>query len=642
MTLRLSASEARMRVATALALALGCGAAFAGDPEEMARELIEQFRTQQSKEEMEVRFSPPPWPGDRGMTCEFWWERELGPDLFDIVSFVPRGDDVEVLELRMQVCEPRFEGVAGPWELPVLRRASLPKEAFVELGSAAQVVAQAWLTPRARPVNAVPKPSMRGVGEGVLRLRMDEILEGRGVILVENWVLGLIGAEIDETAKVQMCRTLLERALEGLDWKPVQPVESIADRLRAELATTRGWRREIRAAFLGWLGSADDAGALRAIEPSTPVIERAILQLEAVGSALKDEAGVEALLALADSRDYGLRRWAQLVAGERFKPAYQRKLERVYATSGDWEVRQAALEEYERVDPGEIRLLKLALADPVAEIRASAGARLNDATVLLPLAVDKKLVQDSDYLARIIAIRALGDLPVQTREVAGAALLGILDDTRDDCEVRKRAAEAMGHLGFHEAIPELIRLLKKPPPRRPISLRDPKPIDGDAYRLMFDIRYGIIRALGLLRAKEAVVTIMEILDQAIEEEDLGDGGLPATSGEALARIGDPAARPVLQRALAVCKPEDRESWESRLRLLQAIELRVGPEILLQSQGSCRIDLSGSDYAGERFWVRLLADVVDKKELMWMAEKCAAEGDSSESLVRAAIELQSGR
>lgn len=170
----------------------------------------------------------------------------------------------------------------------------------------------------------------------------------------------------------------------------------------------------------------------------------------------------------------------------------------------------------------------------------------------------RSLVADSDRLADKRRVYEA----IQARDVD--ALIGALVDP----ENRAWAATHLGKLGDERAVEPLIRLLRA---------RD------------FGTRVAAAKALGKLRAREAIPALVESVDEGPEDvmrawsidalgkigsdevvpkliETLGSEhrGLRRTAAAALAEIGDQEAIPALEEAAS------RESWRERRFYRQAI------------------------------------------------------------------------
>jgi HEAT repeat protein len=129
-------------------------------------------------------------------------------------------------------------------------------------------------------------------------------------------------------------------------------------------------------------------------------------------------------------------------------------------------------------------------------------------------------LQAIDPSRRALAAARLGEV-TDGREAAAACLLAALQDEHH--LVRRRAAESLGRLAAEAAVIPLMRCLE-----------DPAEDAG--------VRAAVAEALGALRAAAAVPQLLKAL------QDSG-WAVRFEAARALGRIGDPAARELLERTV---------------------------------------------------------------------------------------------
>jgi len=142
-----------------------------------------------------------------------------------------------------------------------------------------------------------------------------------------------------------------------------------------------------------------------------------------------------------------------------------------------------------------------------------------------------------------------------------------------DALVRQSAAEALGHLGYHQVVPRFITLLADESPwvRRAAAralghASDTSAVPPLSQRLTDEsplVRRSAAYALGAMRAREAVSALIATLDDP-------DPQVRRNAAWGLGRIGDPAALPRL-RALRADTTLDGDVAREAETAIQAIE-----------------------------------------------------------------------
>ncbi|HEX5030249.1 MAG TPA: hypothetical protein VFX78_02180 [Candidatus Eisenbacteria bacterium] len=602
---------------TALGVLLPGVGAIAGEAERSVQMLVDGVRSDASRAGWDVMLEAPHTVSRGPVTCEYVWDESYRLT-YGYVVFVPTEAAVDVMYVMLHTIPPG--GPAWSADGVSIRTATMSFDDYDVFLRSVRLVASAQLQrrPAARP-DEPPASTTPRVGSVCIRL--GDIWGGRGDLTPEAWDNGLIGSVIDEKARAFLCDRLLAITTDALSLDATdRSSDTLLRRLRAELPSVDGWRRDLRAAFLGWMGTPQDVGALLAVKPVSPAAERAVVQIETMAAARKGKAGVERMMLIAKGDDAGLRAWARLVLRSRFTSAYKDGIATDYRSGGTYRSRRAALEEYEWVDPQDTRLYREALADASAGIRAIAARRLRVTARLVELAKNKDLRGEGDFVGRLAAIRSLGDLAIG-QVMVGRVLLGIFTDEGDDVRVRKEAAEAIGRSGYGSAIPQLVAMLERPRDTVPVSLREDDAIDKETYVSRHDVRFGAARALGLLRARVGVDGLSSILKDGIVDGHVEEGGLASVAGEALARIGESTSLPLLEMARDAADGSAREEWSRRIALAKGIASGDGEAILSAfREGREVVTLSGSFGPCDRYWIDLLSDVVRLDDLKVLASK----------------------
>ena len=628
-----------MRYLGAVALVLLIGdVADADSTEDRVRALIDSYRSGDSRGKWEVVFDPATANAPGPLVCEYSWDD--GDQLrYGQLRFEPRAGAVAVLALTL-VTLPK-DGPSWTPEGCKVRQATMSPEVYAEFIKSAQLVVRARLARRTDP-GAAPALQRQGRWHvGNIRIRVGALWDGKGDLTPAVWVEeGLVEASIQEHSRAFLLERVLARSVASLTLERVQvPVAGLVSSLRKGLASTTGWRRDLRAAFLGWLGGVEDLEALRATKSLTPVTARACRQIELLTSAESSEKGLERLLNLTADPDAGLSAWARVVGRANFTDAYKKKLARDYHQAEDWNVRNAVLEEYGRADPSDDFLRAEALKDPEPAIRAMAARQMGRWRILLKIAKDKSARRKGDGDGRLLAIHALGRFSGAKQDDIGAALARILLDDGDDVDARKEAAEAIGFLGYREAIPQLVAMLDE---LRPSEGRDSDSSGSRGYAM----RVGVVRTLGLLRARESSDALLQVLRNGVEGENLDERGLAAVAGESLARIGDRRAESWLRQACERAdanNAENKAEWHRRLRLIRAISAGDGAGILeVFDDGRVLVRASGWFGSCDRFWIDLLVDVVAVGDLRKLATARAHRKNREAAVIRAALERKAKR
>lgn len=386
---------------------------------------------------------------------------------------------------------------------------------------------------------------------------------------------GLLGA-IGEPERALFWRSLADVAIDGLAFERVDATGPVAERLLKELEGCSDWRARFRIRILGALGEKKAVPVLEKMGgEESPVGYEAAIALKQI-ETLQLEDPVPTLGALLDYPDPIVREWAHAVLRERYATVYRDQLVALFDRSGV-EGKLLAIDSLAEFAPADLSLARRGLADGSARVRVEAGLRLLDAghvegleEVFLAAAADKGLTNREEFWARTGAVDGLPFLPgggERTRK----ALTRILADEADDVIVRGAAALSLGRLGDPAAIPALLEVFRSPVPEAPVYLQEP-PAGWDeemeaefrsveTYLQRDDVRSDAARALGLLRAKEAVAPLMGYL--AREPTD-HDHNLRATIALSLAQIAAPQARPILEQL------EDREMRTYCLDLMDAL------------------------------------------------------------------------
>ena len=200
-----------------------------------------------------------------------------------------------------------------------------------------------------------------------------------------------------------------------------------------------------------------------------------------------------------------------------------------------------------RPDASRVAAAGLSDIEPVVRVTA-AHAILSlppaEATTLL-----SPLLQDKLEFVRREAAYALGETRSRT---AVAALTNLLISDKD-AGVRGAAAVALGNIGDESAVPTLSQVLVGPTEKK----RKAKAAEDQ-----FVMR-AAARSLGQIRSRSAVDVLIATLSN-----DANDSDLRRESATALGLIGDPAAGPALQAALASSDPYLSEAARESLRRLR--------------------------------------------------------------------------
>lgn len=609
----------------------------AGPEEARVRALVDNYRSEESRRVWDTTFEGTGAIEVDAFTAEYtwdvWWKCS-----YALVHFVPKTDSVEIQCIVLNSIPPD-----GPTWIPdgcTVKVTSISRIEYVSLLTGFALISRAALTPRAER-GAPPPPNQapvhRPVGE--LQLRVGPLWEGSGVYTPDLWVEnGLIEPSIDARARTLLASQLLEERLGTYKFVELASTPaSVLAMLREGFSSTRGWRRDLRAALLGWLGDRSDLPMLDATFPRTLPIDRARLQLEVVEDALRSRVGLARLLDLADERDPGLRAWARTVIRAKFATPYKTKLAKEFRAARDDYSRQQLLKEYNLVDPSDEELHREALSHPSVRIRVMAADRLKAWDVLVAIAKDTSRRSGDEFQARVRAIQLLGYGPLEARRDLGRAVTEILRDKRDDVRARGAAAEAIGRAGLRAGVPAILEALEEPAPARPVVLEDGRVIEPAEYEWCCDIRFGLVRAVGLLRVREGMRRLLEILRSGLNSERMEEGGLASVAGEALARIGDPDAKGELESALERANADAKDCWARRLSLLDSIVAGNGAGILRAfDHGRDNIYVSGCFAPCDRYWVDLLVEVVPADELKRLATTEDGMADANSRLLRAAI------
>ena len=131
-----------------------------------------------------------------------------------------------------------------------------------------------------------------------------------------------------------------------------------------------------------------------------------------------------------------------------------------------------------------------------------------------------KMLSDTDERVRVNAILALGWMPSRA---AVPALVRLAQG--DDVAMRRRAVQALGQIGDPRAVDTLIARMA----------------DSDLYTAE-----NAILSLGWLKAKPAVTPLLAMVT-GLDPEDRRQRWLALAAVRALGHIGDPAARPALEK-----------------------------------------------------------------------------------------------
>lgn len=237
--------------------------------------------------------------------------------------------------------------------------------------------------------------------------------------------------------------------------------------------------------------------------------------------------------------------------------------------------------------------MRLALAASVALVLAlSAAAQPN-------VDWDK---ETNDLLDRAISDNPFESIAAQDEiEDTGRACVPALRAALKSDKPQKRyfAAELLGKIHDASAVPDLIPLLE--------DLADEKtaePVAAAAARALgrlgdatagakltekldstnADLRYEAIRALGLLRVKEAAPKILEILKKNETTETAAGGLLPLIAAEALGRLKSEEAIAEIAATLDKLAPETRSGWTQQEIAIAALE-RISGEKKGPAQGA---------------------------------------------------------
>jgi HEAT repeat protein len=259
---------------------------------------------------------------------------------------------------------------------------------------------------------------------------------------------------------------------------------------------------------------------------------------------------------------------------------------------GGRSTRLRVLLDLERMFPDALGIAKTALGDDDACVRLEAARILKDPKVMLDVLRDKSsMTGTSGLVARIAAVGHLSsgfDL-VGDETVTGRALRERMMDPTEDVRVRQFAAFGLGNMGFQDAVPDLLVILKSPPIEKPVYLQEE--VSLGEYLSGDDVRLGAVNALGALREPTASRFLREYLSRRPLRYD---SNLRAEMALALVRIEGVQARRFLE------KRNGSERWENAARLLRAIDERDVLSVMA----------SGSPRASSR----LLADTFTREEL----------------------------
>lgn len=611
----------------------------ADQPAKDVRAILDSIRSDSDREASDIEFAPGPSPSaELPLVIELWSQYpDEGAQRF-WARFVPNARYVEILMMYHVEYPTSVQDLGssrGGW---IVERGAISTPAYQALLSGFTLATRAVLKSRVgREAKTPPKEGDAGA-LGKHMFRLGNVWEGGG-----DWDFCapdrcFRDGSVNDAGKAFACGRLFRqwRGRVRLRELPGSP-EDVVEGFRREMKGCPDWRREARAAYLGWEGDRRDLEALRAIRPRSPVVSRAIRQLELVDDSLHSATGLARLLDATADPDLTFRVWARRVLRSRFSRSYKAKLAREFRSSAETGEQQRLLTEFGRADPDDESLFREAIEHPSPRIRVLAAARLGSWDVLCEIARNKQSRRSEEFYARVWAIGALETVGPEVRNKVGPLLAAMLGDGGEDVRVRGAAAVAMGRMGFREAVPQLLAIVDQPLTERPVVLEEGRTMGMEEYLLMHDLRAAAIRALGLLRARESGARMRAMLAEGTAAGRLDDGGLASLAGESLARIGLAEARVDLSAALCAAGDDQRPSWERRLRLLDSIVAGDLEGIIAVYDGGREDLLANGSYGPcDRYWVDLLAEVARPEDLARFAERRADLADADGELVRKAL------
>jgi len=408
----------------------------------------------------------------------------------------------------------------------------------------------------------------------------------------------------------------IEKALGDWKLKPRAVSNSAAARLLRELEAVGNRRTGQFAAYLLRL---EVLGAI-GYEPALPTIK----ELQARGGTIGAAAGlarrkIEILIA-ADSKQALLSAlfepevgdWARTVALRRYPAEYAVELLRQFDKASEF----AKLEAISAaVGDDDLTILLHALDDASLKIRINAATSImwrdpRGFDTLIAIARDRSLRTLSDITYREVAIRTLVQYatPKELPRVS-VALASLLVANEEDAGIRRVAAEALAGMGGKQVIDALRRQLHKPPVAKPVYLNEGGNRNVEPYERGDELRGAIAEALADIGATQAVPDLVALLAPEPKE---GEREFRWRVGRSLANLGDPAAKPALEKERDRVGEKDRKNWDELIALLA----KFGVE----DDGKTLLDTLGSTWASDVAIFALLARRFDEDQLKKLQEK----------------------
>jgi len=434
----------------------------------------------------------------------------------------------------------------------------------------------------------LPGRPSTGARYGRVRVEIGRTWEFEDEISPFEFVRLLADEGIGATALARLLLEYVREATDAWAFRPVTPAEEGA--LCAELLRTipaaAGFRQRFRVLALGALGYEPAADLLAQL--ATSKCSEAALAIRQIDLRRRYFTGVKPPPELRDavlSGDPWLANWAKSLVLSRSTEDYKRLLRSAFvgATQAG---RLFALEELAALDPADTSLAADAITDSAPQVRIEGARLLRRPDILFDAIASKAIVGEEGVLSRQAAIGCVSwELtPIGDTRASGDLLRAVLLDATDDVRVRQAAAEATGHLMDTRAIPDLMRVVQSSVPRQPVYLGEHREIDVAEYLSLDDVRIGAVRALGMLRAKEAVGFLVEYLARPPDEHE---ESLRDEMAFALARIADKRAEPVLRRLRREAAPEDAARGDWLVRFFNAVRERDLATILEYDNSSPR-------------------------------------------------------
>jgi hypothetical protein len=495
---------------------------------EEVRQFVDERRDVSARAAVPTRCATVPVPavGRAEFEYENWWDQIAG-----VVVIEPDGQVVRAFKIEVDLHD----------TLPAESGGGALRVASATIGriELERLLAKLALLNAVSLDRIVPPPEVgRSWGPGASMLGVHFVADTLRVTGRVRW--GTIEPEVGALASTAHTRLAYEMARTTLDrwpWKEVPDRQRVVPPLLADLKTLeRGsWRQRIRVKILGYLGSTQALSTLQALPRDDAWVDEAIARIRIIDLCRQAAAAPPELLTLAaEPGDLDLHVWARWTVYTHYRASYGDVMTRRYAAAA-WEVRGSTLWELARLEPGNRALAELAQNDPDPRVRVTAASVLGDWRGLLAMIRDAALsTTAAGRQARAMGIRRLTGItygdgawaePPGDRRAVGNALVEMLADEAADLELRVAAARGLGELGYLDATATLVRLLAP-----------------SVSRYRWKLATAAAEALGMMRAKGAADQLLATLRRPD-----GDNGFRIAVKEALARVGDPRALPLLRR-----------------------------------------------------------------------------------------------